>query len=77
MQYKHMNEIFNAAMGKPTLDLALRFAEVETYDMLRDIGVSIDSASAATDDMLKDVAEHYQKPSMADLAKRPYLRLEV
>ena len=70
MTYKNLGQIFEAAMGKPTLDLALRLAETETYDLLRGIGVSIEAASAATDDMLKDVVEYYQKPKMADLVEQ-------
>jgi hypothetical protein len=54
-------------MDKPTLDLALRFADTETYDLLRGIGVSMNAASAACDDMLKDVARYYQQPSMNEL----------
>lgn len=67
MRYKNLNQIWNVAMDKPTLDLALRFAETETYDLLRGIGVSMNAASVATDDMLKDVARYYQQPSMDEL----------
>jgi hypothetical protein len=60
MRYKNLTQIWNVAMDKPTLDLALRFADTETYDLLRGIGVSMNAASAACDDMLKDVARYYQ-----------------
>jgi hypothetical protein len=67
MRYKSLTQIWNVAMDKPTLDLALRFADTETYDLLRGIGVSMNAASAACDDMLKDVARYYQQPSMNEL----------
>jgi hypothetical protein len=67
MRYKNLTQIWNVAMDKPTLDLALRFADTETYDLLRGIGVSMNAASAACDDMLKDVARYYQQPSMNEL----------
>jgi hypothetical protein len=67
MRYKNLTQIWNVAMDKPTLDLALRFADTETYDLLRGIGVSMNAASAACDDMLKDVARYYQQPSMTEL----------
>jgi len=67
MKYKNLTQIWNVAMDKPTLDLALRFAETETYDLLRGIGVSMNAASAACDDMLKDVARYYQQPSVDEL----------
>ena len=70
MKYKNLTQIWNVAMDKPTLDLALRFAETETYDLLRGIGVSMNAASVATDDMLKDVARYYQQPSVDGLVDR-------
>jgi len=70
MTYKNLNQILAAALDRPTLDLAMRLAETETYDLLRGIGVSMAAASVATDDMLKDVVEHYQKPPMAESVKR-------
>ena len=76
MTYKHLNEIFNAAMDKPTFDLALRFADTTTYDLLRDIGVSMNAASDACDEMLKDVAEHYQPLTTTELVSKHDLSIE-
>ena len=70
MTYKNLTEIRSAALGQPTLDLALRLADTQTYDLLRGMGLSMFAASAACDEVLKEIVEQYQKPSMADLVKK-------
>lgn len=76
MAYKNLTEIWNIAMDKPTLDLALRFADTQTYDLLRDIGLSMKLASDACDEMLKDVAAHYQPLTTDELVSKHDLSLE-
>ena len=76
MAYKNLTEIWNIAMDKPTLDLALRFADTQTYDLLRDIGLSMELASDACDEMLKDVAAHYQPLTISELVSKHDLSLE-
>lgn len=76
MAYSKMTKIWNAAMEKPTLDLALRHAETQTYDLLRDMGFSMYVASAACDEVLKDIARYYQRPTVGELVTKSGLSVE-
>jgi len=76
MTYDHMTRIWNAAMDKPTIELALRHADTQTYDLLRDMGFSTYVASAACDEVLKDIARYYQPLTTSELVSKHDLSIE-
>lgn len=63
-------------MDKPTIELALRHADTQTYDLLRDMGFSMYVASAACDEVLKDIAKYYHRPTIEELVSESGLSIE-
>lgn len=76
MSRSQITRIWNAAMGQPTLELALRLAETQTYDLLRDMGLSMKVASDACDDVMKDVVRYYKPLTTAELVSKHDLLTE-
>lgn len=76
MSRSQMTRIWNAAMDQPTLELALRLADTQTYDLLRGMGLSMKVASDACDEVLKDITRYYKPLTTSELMSKHDLLTE-